>query len=265
MFHFEMYKSSITTTTGVAQVTSIYNGMVPTLLSGFQVPPDMPKLGAVMGYSTHMTRIQMQAPSMQSFPFPDLSPNNRGSAFESPPRIWDFMSNPIQLNPTEELDAFAGVGSNTETAYVGILFTDGVRVPPPAGRFFTVHATAAVTLTAGAFTAVTPVLDKALPASAFGARQYALVGARYYSATAAFFQMLPAQSPNWRPGGIGVQAYDQLDPPGQRGYGWLNGAYPSWGTWLTFAQNVPPQFNCFATSADSAEEFWLDLVAIGAS
>lgn len=264
MFHFEMFKSSITTTTNLAQVTAINNGVIPTLNNGFQVPPNLSKLGAVMGYATHMSRIRMQAPSMLPFPYPDLSPANRGSAFESPARIFDFMANPIPLNPTEEIDAFANVGSNTELAYIGILFTDGIRRPPPAGRIFTVHATAAVTLTAGAMTQVTPVLDSALPASNFGPQMYALVGARYYSATAAFFQMLPATAPLWRPGGVGVQAYDQLDPPGQRAYGWLNGVYPSWGVWLEFQQNVPPTFNCFATSADTAEEFWLDLVAIGA-
>jgi hypothetical protein len=264
MFTFEMYKSSITTTTGVAQVTSLYNGMVPTLNNGFQVPPQLRKLGLVAAYSTHMTRVRMQAPSMQPWPYPDLSPANRGSAFESPARVFDFMANPFNLNPTEELDAFANVGSNTETAYVGVQFTDGVYIPPPAGRFFTVHATAAVTLTAGGWTTVAPVFDLALPAMTAGPQTYALLGARYYSATAAFFQMLPAQQPNWRPGGVGVQAYDQLDPPGQRAYGWFSGGYQSWGVWLTFQQNVPPAFNCFATSADTAEEFWLDLVAIGA-
>jgi hypothetical protein len=264
MFHFEMFTSSITTTTGLSQVTSINNGVIPTLNKGFQVPTQMPKLGMVAGYSTHMSRIRVQAPSMLPFPYPDLSPVNRGSAFESPARVFDFMHAPIPLNPTEEIDAFANVGSNTETAYIGVLFTDGIRTPTPAGRVFTVHATAAVTLTAGAMSQVTPVLDSALPAMGTGPQMYALVGARYYSATAAFFQMLPATQPLWRPGGVGVQAYDQLDPPGQRAYGYLGIRDQNWGTWLTFQQNVPPTFNCFATSADTAEEFWLDLVAIGA-
>ncbi len=265
-FHLEMYSSSIVSTsnTSLKQVTSINNGMVPPLLSGFQVPPQLPKLGFVAGYSTHLTEIRMQAASMKPWPYINLSPQNRGSAFESPPRVFDMMANPVILDPTEELDAFAAAGNFTETAYICILFTDGIYLPRPAGRMFTVHATAAVTLTAGAMTPVTPVFDETLPAAQGGARMYAVIGARYYSATAGFFQLLPAAQPSWRPGGIGVQAYDQLDPPGQRGYGWYSGGYQPWGIWLTFQQNVPPVFNCFATSADTAEEFWLDLVAIGA-
>jgi hypothetical protein len=265
-FHLEMYKSSIVSTsaTSFIQVTSLANGVVPTLLNGFQVPPNLPKLGLIAGYSTHMTGIKLQAPSMLPFPYPAFAPINRGSAFESPARVFDLMANPIQLNPTEELDAFAAAGNNTETAYVAILFTDGIIEPRPAGRLFTVHATASTTLTAGAFTQVTPGFDTPLPAALGGARMYAVVGARYYSATAAFFQLMPAQEPLWRPGGVGVQAYDQLDPPGQRAYGWFSGGYQPWGVWMKFQQNVPPTFNCFATSADTAEEFWLDLVAIGA-
>src|SRR5216684_3424316 len=182
-FHLEMYSSSIVSTsvTSLIQVTSKANGVIPTLLNGFQVPVALPKLGFVAGYSTHLTAIRMQAPSMKPWPYINMSPQNRGSAFESPPRVWDFMANPIQLDPTEELDCFAAAGAFTETAYVAILFTDGIVSARPAGRMFTVHATAATTLTAGAFTTVTPVFDEVIPAARGGAAQYALVGARYYS------------------------------------------------------------------------------------
>lgn len=272
-FHLEMYTSSIVSTsaTSFKQVTSKANGVVPTLNNGFQVPGQssqgggpLSKLGFIAGVSTHLTGIQIQAPSMLPFPWPVMAPVNRGSAFESPVRCHDLMANPIQLNPTEELDAFAAAGNNTETAYVAVLFTDGNIMARPAGRLFTVHATASTTLTGGAWTQVTPSFDQALPASRGGPQMYALVGVRAYSATALFFQVMPATEPLWRPGGVAVQAYDQLDPPGQRAYGWYSGGYSPWGIWMQFQQNVPPTFNMFATAGDTAEEFWLDLIAIGA-
>jgi len=69
--------------------------------------------------------------------------------------------------------------------------------------------------------------------------------------------------PKWRPGGIATQGYDALDPPGQRGIsGWTRG-FDGWGVWLTFFQNVPPQVEFFATSADTSEEGWFDLVYLG--
>src|SRR5260370_36620780 len=82
------------------------------------------------------------------FPYPNFSPMNRGSAFESPARVFDFMANPIQLNPTEEIDAFAAAGNFTETAYIAILFTDGSQQVRPAGRPSTAHAPHAATPTA---------------------------------------------------------------------------------------------------------------------
>ena len=76
--------------------------------------------------------------------------------------------------------------------------------------------------------------------------------------------MFPAMGPKWRPGGICVNAYDQIDPPGQRFMPLMTGLWGGgWGPWLTFYQNVPPQVEFFATAADVAEEMWFDLLYLG--
>ncbi len=260
MFHFEMFSSSIATgITTRAQVTSISNGVVPTLNKGFQVPAQLPFLHSVFGVGAHLGEVQLQTPAFLPFPYPNLNPNNRGAAFESPARIWDFSASPLPLNPTDELDCYATQNLGTpETEYIGINFTDGVAAPIPNGKFLSVHWTAAVTLTAGAMSPVLPVLDSALPAG-----MYSLVGVRVFSATGLFFQMLPASQPLWRPGGICVQAYDSLDPPNQRAAAVFSARAGGWGEWLRFRQNVPPQVNVFATSADTAQEGWFDLVYVG--
>lgn len=258
-FHFEMFSSSIATgATTRAQVTSVNNGVVPTLNKGFQVPNGLSFLHSVFGVGAHMVEVQMQTPKFLPYPYPNLTPNNRGTAFESPPRMWDYSRAPLPMTPTDEVDAFATQNSGgAETQYVGINFCDGPPTPPPTGQFFTAHWTAATTLTAGAMTAVNPVFDTALPSGL-----YSLVGVRVFSATCLFFQMLPAAAPLWRPGGIGTQAYDQLDPPNQRAFGYLGFPQIGWGEWMRFRQNVPPQVNFFATSADTAEEGWFDLVLV---
>jgi len=259
MFHFEMFSSSIATgITTRAQVTSINNSVVPTLNKGFQVPSQLPFLHSVFGVSAHMGEVQMQTPRFLPYPYPNLNPNNRGTAFESPPRVWDFSRNPLPMNPTDELDCFAtqNAGSN-ETVYVGINFCDGPPTPAPAGQFLSVHWTSSTTLTAAAMSTVTPSIDTPLPAGL-----YALVGVRVYSATGLFFQMLPATQPLWRPGGICVQAYDSLDPPNQRAASYLYYPTLGWGQWLQFRQNVPPQVNIYATSADTSQEGWFDLVYV---
>ena len=284
MFHLELFSSSIATGANTfAQVTYFTpDNILPKLVSGMQVSPDIPYLLAVFGVGAHLVHVRPQSNSMLPYPYPTLSPNNRGSAFESPCRFWDFSLAPIPLRPTEEFDIFATQNSGgAESEYVACLFSDGKPMPiaappfPPAvasnpttpGRFFQVHWTTSTTLTAGAWSTVTPSFDQALYAGT-----YALVGARVYSATALFFRMFPAMGPKWRPGGVAVQAYDQLDPPAQRGFNPLNGSwnaptgnFGSWGAWLTFYQNIPPQIEIFATSADTAEEGWLDLIYLGPS
>ena len=258
MFTLELYSSSIAQA-GLNQVTAVYNGILPKLNNGFQVSPSLTYLHSIMGVSAHLKQIRMQTPAFLPFPYPSYNPNNIGTVFESPPRIWDFSMNPLSMNATDEVDAFAyQTGSGSETVYIAVNFTDNAKIPVPAGRILSVHWTATTTLTAGAFSTVQPILDQALPAGT-----YAMVGARVYSATALFFQMLPAMGPLWRPGGVAVQAFDQLDPTNQRANGWV--VYPNmgWGVWLTFLQNVPPQVNLFATLADTAEEGWYDLVKTG--
>lgn len=261
MFHSEIFSVSNTTSGANTFKQTSYvtaDAILPGLVSGVQVSKDLPYVMMVAGVSAAMCQIRIQAPSMLPWPYPVLSPNNRGTALESPPRIHDFSANPIRLNPTEEFDVFASQNSGgTETQYVLVTFSDGMKVPVPSGRFFTLHWTATTTLTGAAWTQVSPTLDAALPAG-----QYALIGARVFSATARFFRMFPAQAPLWRPGGCAVQAYDALDPPAQRGTSYLSIPQSSWGTWLTFFQNVVPQVEIFATSGDTAEEGYFDLVQI---
>jgi hypothetical protein len=260
MFHLEYFSSSIATgASTMAQVTAVYNGVVPKLNNGFQTPAALSYVHSVFAVGAHLVRARIQSPRFLPFPYPDLNPGNRGTAFESPVRAFDFSTNPFPLNATDEIDMYASQNSGSgETEYIALQFTDNVKIPVPSGQSFTVHSTASTTLTAGAFTAVQPVFDYALPAGT-----YALAGVRAFSATAYFFQMLPVQQPLWRPGGIGVQAYDQLDPPGQRMYSYLGINMWNWGVWLAFRQNTPPAINHFATSADTAEEYWYDLVYMG--
>jgi hypothetical protein len=248
VFTLEMYTSSVASG-ALNQVTSLYSGVTPTLNKGFQCPV-LNNLGAFYQVSLTGQRGQIQAPSLRTQPYPDFVPVNVGAGlFESPVRGVDLMRYPIPLAYTEEVDAWAVVGT-THVVYTGIIFTDGPVPSVSQQGMRTVHCTSTTTLTAGAFTTVPLTLDQALPAGV-----YNLVGARVYSATGVFFKVLPAMGPLWQPGGIAVQAYDGLTPDGQR--------YGGWGTWLTFQQNVLPSISLFATAADTAEEAWLDLVKVG--
>jgi len=271
MFHMEAFRSSLASgaTDVFQQVTYVSAGAVLAQLNnGVQVSTQLSKLHSAFAVATNMENLRLQAPSLLPLPYPTFAPNNIGSAFENPPKAWDFARTPKALRPTEEFDVYASQtsgGAQIVTAFVQ--FTDGQPMPIPTiasgpsvngnGQYFVAHATAATTLTANAWSQVTPVLDQALPAG-----QYALVGARVMSAHALAFRMLPIVAPLWRPGGIAVQTADQLDMPGQRFVNALSGWLGHWGVWLTFYQNTVPNVHIFSTAADTTEDIFFDLIKI---
>lgn len=259
-FHTVVFTSSTSGSgaTTFVQLNFKQDVIVPTLNNGLQVPKQLPKLAFLAGVGTSLTNIRAQTPSFLPYPWPAFAPVNRGSAFESPPRMFDGFKSPLPMNPTDELDIYICQNSGgSETEYVFSTLADGMPVPAPAGRFFTVHATGSTTVTAGAFTTCQLTFDQAIPAGL-----YAVIGARAYSATGLAFRLAPAMEPLWRPGGIAVKTYDQMDPPGQRGYIYDGQVVAPWGVWMSFYQNVPPQLDMFCVSADTAQECWLDLVQI---
>ena len=270
-YTLEAFRSSLASgvTDVFQQVTYISSGAIlAPSASGLQVSAALSKLALVFGVGAHLEQIQPQAASFLPLPYPTLAPNNIGTVMENPPKAWDFIRAPKVLRPTETFNIFASqtsAGAETETVFT--MFTDGVIIQAPPvsqaptlngnGMFTIAHATATTTLTANAFTQVTPVLDAALPAGL-----YSLVGMRYQSATALAFRIKPINEPLWRPGGIGCQTADQLELPGQRFINALTGSISHWGEWLKFFQNTVPNIDCWATGADTKEDFWFDLIKI---
>lgn len=274
MFHSELFTASIATGANTFAQINYYttDNVLAPLNLGMQISPTLPNLMFVADVGVNAVHVRAQTPSMLPFPYPALSPNNRGGAAESPPRIHDFSATPLPMKPTDELDVFGTQNAaGAQVQYVLVQFCDGppqplpVPILPPSltqnpmtpGRFFSVHWTAAKTLNAGTWTQVQPIFDQALPAG-----YYAMLGARTFSASAIFFRMFPAMQPLWRPGGVAVQAYDSLDPVNQRFIPTYAPSVRGWGVWLYFFQNVPPQVEVFATAADTAEEGWFDLVYV---
>ena len=223
--HLEVFRSSLASgvTDVLQQVTYVsLNGKLAPSANGLQVSATLSKLSALFGVGANLENISPQAASMLPLPYPNLAPNNIGTAFESPVKYWDFIRNPKPLRATETFNIFASQtsgGAEIETVFTE--FTDGVIVQAPAlaqvptvngnGMLTTVHATAAITLTPAEFTQVTPILDLPLPAGT-----YALVGARVMSAGALAFRMRPINDVSWYPGGVAVQSPDQYEAPGQR-------------------------------------------------
>lgn len=267
----EAFRSSLASgvTDVLQQVTYISAGAIlAPSASGLQVSAALSKLHSLWGVGANLENISPQAASMLPLPYPNLAPNNIGTATENYPKVWDWVRGPKPLRPTETFNIFASqtsAGAQNEAVFVQ--FTDGLVTQAPGlaigpsingnGMYTVVHATATTTLTANAFTQITPVLDLPLPAGT-----YALVGARCMSAGCLAFRMKPINEPLWRPGGVGVQTADQFDAPGQRFINPQSGAISHWGVWFTFFQNTVPNIDFWSTSADTKEDIWFDLIKL---
>jgi hypothetical protein len=276
MFHTEIFSSSIPNS-GAGNIQQLNYFTAQSYLTpqqnGVQVALELPNIMFAAGVGAHLCNVRLQANSMLPLPYISLAPNNRGGAFESPPRCWDFSGQPIPLIPTEEQDVFVSQNSGgAETEYVLVSWCSGPPTPipvntnvsrvanliSPVGRYIAARFTTVATTSAGAWSNLQPVFDQNLLAGF-----YAVVGARVLSTTGLFFRLQFTVSSPFRPGGICVQSYDQMDPPNQRYMDSFGLPQIGWGTWATFYQNVPPVVQIFTTGADTNPEGELDLIYLG--
>src|SRR5271155_722738 len=246
-FHLAVYSASIASAAANVQLAAITDPVIAPSALGYLVPPVINQVIRVLPVGNLLNRCQLNSASIRDYTPFDVNPVSVGTLFESPVREPWLLDNPIPLRTNEELDVFVTNSAATATqTSVGVVFAD----QPPApfkGRMFSVHWTAAVTLTANAFTAFTPVLDNGIPSGTF-----ALVGLRARSAGALFARVVPRGGAPYRPGTTAIQGYDG-------GQNWQD-RYGHMGVWLSFTNTTLPQVEMFSLSADAAQDGFLDLV-----
>lgn len=183
-----------------------------------------------------------------------VEPFNTGSAAAvepaSPQIVQDLRLSPLELVINENLSA--EVLSNPAAAqyqWCMVWFCAGpiVRVDLP-GKIFTIHATNADTLVAGAWTNGLLTLDEDLPRG-----RYAVVGMRARAAglVAARLSFVGGR---WRPGCLGTDAQNDIEHRAFR-YGEL-------GIWGEFEDIEAPSVDFLSVSADTAQDVYLDLVQL---
>ena len=249
--HTSAYQATIGHDGDLHQLTSIPDSILPT--SGLGLLSNA--FAFIMGVyytGTSLVRGQFQAPSLRDYGNLDTQPVNIGTAVESPPRLDDFSMKMIPAAVSEEWDMFAAQDNDADDEVeTGILFSsDGNIAPVPPKKIVQIHWSASITLVENTWSLIQMTLAQPLAAGT-----YALIGARCLSAGALAFRFVPSggvSATTNRPGGVGVQAEDQMDWPRQRRGGW--------GTWLMFTNVTVPQIEIFSLSDDTSEEGDIDIV-----
>lgn len=237
-------------TTGVLTLhTAVPDPHVRTQGNDVVVPNDLNQVVlAYAGGAGPITRAQLQSPSLRSVLNPEIAPIDIAAVPATPPLVMDLRDSPLVLTKGEFLDFAAAESGAGAQRQIGLVWLADGPIKVDTRPFFTIRVTSATTLVANAWTNAGLTFDQTLPAG-----QYALVGARFRSASGIAFRfVIPGFL--WRPGALMFAATGAYDEP------WFRAG--NLGEWATFAHNAPPTVDFLATAADTAETGELDLVKV---
>lgn len=248
MFHTAIWSASVDQAS-LAAIAAIADPVMTVSGNNIQVPAATPMIGLAAGIGVNLTRVQLQSPSLRRIANFEVRPFHRNATPLSPNPTIDFMDEPIELDPGEQLQAWTSEdGAGATRMNVLVNFVDKAVVANTE-QSFVVRATAAQTLTAFSWTNGALTFDQVLPVG-----QYAIVGARAESTGLIAFRFV-FQNQTPRPGGLGNLTESALSLPRQRkGY---------WGVWGVFDNWTAPTVDFFSSSADTSEVLSLDIVKVG--
>lgn len=195
-----------------------------------------------------ITRCQLNIPSYRSVALPELHPLELAANPLNNPNIIDLRDSPYILRASETLGVLtsnnATVGTDQE--FVGVWLTSSGLTQIPAGQYYSVRFTAAITAVANAWTIGALTATQQLPPGV-----YTVIGAQIQSATGVLARLVfPGQL--YRPGVIACTSLGNRGPyqekPGM------------WGALGNFNTVTYPQLEIMCTAADTAQIVNLDCI-----
>jgi hypothetical protein len=169
------------------------------------------------------------------------------AVFGNPPESLLHPLSPIPLTADENLSLEINSDSAAAAVEYGLVwFSDGA-IQPINGQFYTMRATGAAALSAGAWVNTAMTFSQDLPAGV-----YKIVGMRA-EGTNLVAARLVFQGYSWRPG---VPAVNAL---GDRDAKWFR--MGRLGDWGEFDQTSPPTVDCLGVT-DTSQVFYLDLLKV---
>jgi hypothetical protein len=202
---------------------------------------------AAMG--TLLTRCRLSTPTLNVITSPYIRDVSPALNVGNPMIFANYAGDPLGLAALEELAVFQVDSAATSESNAAILGWNVQSMPQPAGTVFTIRGTATGTLVAGAWTTVGAVTwQNQLPNGT-----YAVVGAVFQSAGCIAGRLILENTP-YRPGGLGIVSITNRTD--------LLFRFGNLGVWGQFHNYAMPQVEFISSSADTAEEIYLDLVKI---
>ena len=211
------------------------------------IPATLPMLAAYhVGSAATPSAARIESPTLRTLTPIDVIPFDAVIEGASPPKLVYQGLSPKTVGGTEALNLKVTTGAAGYTC--GLMWLCDGALAPVTGEIFTVKATAAVTLTAYAWTNAAITFAQSLPSG-----RYQVVGMRAKSAGLIAARLVfPGYA--WRPGCIGCNDYNDAER--------IEFRHGHMGVWGEFDHDVPPTVDFLSISADTAEEVWLDLIKV---
>lgn len=249
MQHLLAFYKSVDPAGALVNITPVADQAIRSTTTGFIIPGDIANMvaEAALSAATGPAQGQVQSPSLRQLANQDILPIVAAVKFGTNPAWQHHFQAPRPLKGNEELDFYVKATGGVAAACYGLVWlADGAR-QPTSGNIFTVYATGAATLAAGAWVNTALTFGSTLPAGTYNVVGFRAEGANLVAARLSFVGM------GYRPGVPAVNAVGDMDPTVTR-----NGRFGSLGV---FDVNQPPTVDCLGVT-DTAQVFALDLIKV---
>lgn len=247
MFHLVGYFEDVATGAGLVQIDAAVDEVLTRRNNNFYLNRDYDIIAAI-GLGADLQRFQLQAPSFQGILNPYVRPFEDAETPPSNPQFADYTANPLRVRMGDELRVNMEHDNVGTVGQIAFLALQERREPVPQGDVFTLRGTATTTLTINTWSTLTVTWDDTLPSG-----RYAIIGGVVQSATGQAFRLI-IPGMNLRPGGACITDLGNVGWPVQR--------WGRMGLWGMFDNSTMPEVQVFATTADTAQQIYLDIIRL---
>ena len=249
MHHLVAYYQSVDPGGVLTQINAVPDQAIRTNGVDVVIPTDLANLVMEACAFNGNTPLygQVQSPSLRQLANQDVSPIISGSVFGGDPPCQAHFGSPRKLKGNESMNfAIDATGGVAGAAYGLAILSDG-PMQAQQGNMFSMRATGAAALSAGAWVNSPLTFDDTLPAGTYNIMGMRAKGANLVAAR------LVLVGQGYRPGVLAVNTDGQRD--------WKYGRFGAIGSFGVFDVNQPPTVDCLGAT-DTAQEFVLDLVKV---
>jgi len=245
MHHLSAFFQNVNNALALLPIAAVPDQVVTVQGNDVRVPAGLTNIVGQAALINSVTglRAQIQSPSLRAIANVDVEPIINALVFGSPPEQTIHGDSPIPLQANESLN-FA-VANNAAVDNYGLVWIADGPLQAVKGSIYTVRATGAATLAAGAWVNTSLTFAQTLPVG-----RYQIVGVRARGANLVAARLVFIGG-TFRPGVAALNAIGDLDP-------WYS-RYGSMGVFGEFDSTTPPTVDCLGVT-DAAQVFDFDLI-----